>query len=47
MMILGRLALPRNAFKYSVYMRNNQKSREQRAAGRAAIIAMTEQYLAM
>lgn len=40
------MAAPRKPFKYSVYTKNNHKSREQKAAARAPIIAMTEQYLA-
>lgn len=46
MRISGGLAVPRTAFKPCVYMKNNQKSREQKAAARPPIIATTEQYLA-
>lgn len=36
MRILGGLAVPRVALKHSVYMKNNQKSREQKAGCQAA-----------
>lgn len=36
MRILGGLAVPRTAFKHSVYMKNNQKPQEQKAGCQAA-----------